>query len=60
MSSREFVPAEAAIKELEQKAAEGEELAQRTTKTGEAFALRNEAKKYREWAAALKTGLWKA
>lgn len=55
-----FVPAEATIAELEQKAAECERLAQVEPSAAASAKLRDEAKSYREWAARLRSGMWRA
>jgi len=54
---RHFVPPHATIAELEKKAADCE---QRAAKAEEPHAaeLRQEAKLYREWIAALRSGHW--
>jgi len=55
--SRYFIPPDATIVELEKKAAGCE---QRAAKAEEPLAedLRQEAKRYREWVAALRSGRW--
>ena len=52
-----FIPRDATVDELEQKAVEREQqaTAEQEPRAGE---LRDEAKLYREWAAALRRGHW--
>jgi len=54
---RDFIPPDATIAELEKKAADCE---QRAPKAEEprATELRKEAKLYRDWVAALRSGRW--
>ncbi len=54
---REFIPADAAIAELEKKAADCEERAEMEQEPA-ASALREEAKQYRGLIAGLRARLW--
>jgi hypothetical protein len=54
---REFIPANATIAELEEKAAECEQRAEMEQEPI-ASALREEAREYRGWIKALRSGLW--
>jgi len=52
-----FIPRDATVAELEQKAADAEEKATNESEP-RATELREEAKLYREWATSLRTGRW--
>jgi hypothetical protein len=55
----DFIPPDATIAELERKAADCEQKAAKT-EDPQAAELREEAKLYREWVAALRSGRWTA
>jgi len=52
-----FIPHDATVAELERKAVDAEEKASNESEP-RAAELREEAKLYREWAAALRSGRW--
>jgi len=54
-----FIPPKPTIAELERKARECEERAECESEPA-ATVLREEAKKYRDWAVSLRTGRWTA
>lgn len=57
--STHFIPPKPTIEELEKKAKDHEERAKLADKA-EASALREEAKRCRDWAKSLKSGGWTA